>query len=38
MEATVRQPTTVDDIIAALESAPDEAGPLVWFYPFREYH
>ncbi|NEE04715.1 hypothetical protein [Phytoactinopolyspora halotolerans] len=22
----------------ALESAPDEAGPLVWVYPFREYH
>src|SRR3546814_8924375 len=25
-------------ILAALESAPDEAGPLVWVYPFREYH
>lgn len=25
-------------ILAALESTPDEAGPLVWVYPFREYH
>ncbi|MCC2594369.1 hypothetical protein LKO27_13245 [Tessaracoccus sp. OS52] len=25
-------------VVTALESAPDEAGPLVWVYPFREYH
>lgn len=25
-------------VAAALESAPDAPGPLVWVYPFREYH
>ncbi len=25
-------------VVTALEAHPDEAGPLVWVYPFREYH
>lgn len=25
-------------VASTLESAPDAAGPLVWVYPFREYH
>ncbi|MEV8267343.1 hypothetical protein [Microbacterium sp. NPDC076911] len=25
-------------ILQALEATPDEAGPLVWLYPFDEYH
>ncbi|MHA4816152.1 hypothetical protein ACXZ65_17550 [Streptomyces aculeolatus] len=25
-------------VARALENAPDQAGPLVWVYPFREYH
>lgn len=25
-------------IVECLDTAPDEAGPLLWVYPFREYH
>lgn len=25
-------------VLTALEACPDAAGPLVWVYPFREYH
>ncbi|SDL50096.1 hypothetical protein [Tessaracoccus oleiagri] len=27
-----------DHVATALEAAPDAPGPLVWVYPFREYH
>jgi hypothetical protein len=35
-EASAREVTA--HLLRAREQAPDAAGPLVWLYPFREYH